>query len=124
QDSAGPGRQGNPVVTTTGLGSGGGPGTVILTCDQSTIQVNPPAPDCATQTYAADQPSVYTTGAVTGDYLNGDPRIGNGQITVSGELFDCAHWSTEDGPGVLVSSFLQEADPQAGDTANGLRLDD
>ncbi len=124
QDSAGPGRQGNPVITTTGLGSDSGPGTVVLTCDQSTIQVSPPAPDCTTQAYPADQPLVYTSGSVTGDYLNGDPRIGNGQITVAGEPFVCAQWTIEDGPGILAGSFLQEADPQAGDTANGLRLDD
>ena len=44
------------VTTTTGLGSAGGPGTVALTCAQSTIQVNPPAPDCTTQTFPADRP--------------------------------------------------------------------
>jgi cysteine-rich repeat protein len=124
QDSAGPGAQGNPVGITTGLGPSGGPGTVVLTCEQSTIQVNPPAPDCVTQAYPADQPFAYTTGSATGEFLNGDPRIGTGQITVSGEPFVCEEWSTEDGPGILVGSFLQEADPQAGDTANGLRLDD
>ena len=89
QDSAGPGKQGNPVVTTTGLGADGGPGTVVLTCDQSTIQVNPPAPTARRVAYPADQPSVYTTGSVTGDFLNGDPRIGTGQITVTGEPFVC-----------------------------------
>ena len=61
---------------------------------------------------------------MTGEFLNGDPRIGTGQITVSGEAFVCSQWSIEDGPGVLAGSFLQEADPQAGDTANGLQLDD
>ena len=124
QDSAGPGRQGNPIVTTPGLGLPGGPGTVVLTCDQSTIQVSPPEPDCTTQTYPADQPFTYTTGTVTGRFLNGDPRIGDGTIAITGEPFVCSQWTAEDGPGVLVGSFLQEADPQAGDTANGLRLDD
>jgi cysteine-rich repeat protein len=124
QDSVGPGLSGNPIAITTGLGASSGPGTVVLACAQSTIQVNPPAPDCATQAYPSDQPFVYTTGAVTGEFLNGDPRIGTGRITIAGERFDCANWSTEDGPGVLAGSFLQEADPQAGDTANGLRLDD
>ena len=124
QDSGGPGKQNNPIVTTTGLGAGGAPGTVVLTCDQSTIQLSPPAPNCATVTYPADQPFVYTTGSVTGRFSNGDPRIGTGQITVTGEPFACAQWSTGDGPGVLVGSFLQEADPNAGDTANGLRFDD
>ena len=57
-------------------------------------------------------------------FLNGDPRIGTGQITVTGEPFACSQWSTEDGPGSLAGSFLEEADPQAGDTANGHVLDD
>ncbi|MEO8604610.1 MAG: carboxypeptidase regulatory-like domain-containing protein, partial [bacterium] len=56
QDSAGPGLQNNPVVITTGLGPVGGPGTVVITCNQSTIQLNPPAPSCSAQTYPADQP--------------------------------------------------------------------
>lgn len=124
QDSAGPGLQGNPVVTTTGLGANGAAGTVVLTCDQSFIQVNPPAPDCPSLAYPPDQSSVYTTGSVTGEFLNGDPRIGTGQIMVAGEPFVCSQWSIEDGPGILAGSFLQEADPQAGDTANGLQLDD
>src|SRR4029079_2048999 len=38
QDSGGPGKQNNPIVTTTGLGVGGAAGTVVLTCDQSTVQ--------------------------------------------------------------------------------------
>src|SRR5262249_30592678 len=46
QDSAGPGRQGNPVQTTTGLGGDGGPGAVLLTCQESVVQLPPGPVDC------------------------------------------------------------------------------
>ena len=55
QDSAGPGLQGNPVVTTTGLGDNGAAGTVVLTCDSPIIPVPPPAPDCPSLTSPPDQ---------------------------------------------------------------------
>jgi virginiamycin B lyase len=124
QDSAGPGVQGNPVVTTTGLGADGGPGTVVLTCGMATVQLNPPAPDCATVAYPSDQPTVFTTGAITARFLNAHATVGTGQITTGGAPVDCAQWTTEDGPGAIAGAFLVEEAPQAGDTANVLRLDD
>jgi cysteine-rich repeat protein len=124
QDSAGPGTQGNPIVVTTGLGDDGGPGTVLLTCGQSTVQVDPPAPDCSTVSYPPDVTTPYTTGAITGRLLNPYAQIGTAEISVAGETFDCAQWASEDGAGVLAGAFLQESAPQAGDVANALRLDD
>jgi cysteine-rich repeat protein len=124
QDSAGPGKQGNPVSITTGLGSDGGPGAVELTCQQSLVQADPSVTDCTSITYPADQTAIYTTGATSGHYLNGNPLIGNGTMTVTGEPFVCSAWSVEDGPGKLATSFLQEEDSQAGDTANANVLDD
>jgi cysteine-rich repeat protein len=124
QDSAGPGKQGNPMVVTAGLGADGGPGAVSLACSQAVVQNPPQQPDCTAATYPPDQTMVYTTGTSSGSYLNGDPRIGNGAISLSGETFDCGAWTVEDGPGKLVSTFLMEADPQAGDTANANLLDD
>jgi len=118
QDSAGAGKQGNPVITTTDLGPDGGPGTVILSCAMSTIQVNPPAPDCTTRTYPPDQPTAFTTGAITGRFLNAHATIGTGEITSAGENFVCAQWSTSPGAGALAGVFLTEEAPQAGDTAN------
>lgn len=81
-------------------------------------------PDCATIAYPADQTVVYTTGETEGHYLNGDPRVGTGEIRVTGENFTCGAWATEDGPGKLGGAFLMEADPQAGDTANVTLIDD
>jgi hypothetical protein len=118
QDSAGAGKQNNPVMTTTGLGGDGGSGAVLLNCDLSTIQVNPPAPDCTTQSYPPDQPTAFTTGSITGRFLNAHATIGTGQITSAGENFVCPQWSTSPGAGALAGVFLTEEDSQAGDTAN------
>ena len=124
QDSAGPGRQNNPKTTETGLGVDGGPGAVLLSCNQALVQSSPPRPDCSAIAYPADDTTVYTTGETEAHYLNGDPRIGTGALQVSGERFDCSAWTTENGPGKLAGAFLMEADPQAGDTANVNLLDD
>ena len=124
QDSAGPGLQGNPVQTTTGLGPAGGPGAVLLTCQQSFVQLPPGPADCATVTYPPDRTTYYTTGQVEGHFVNGDPRIGTGELAIGGENFSCGAWSTEGGPGKLAQGFLVEDDPQAGDTANVNLLDD
>jgi cysteine-rich repeat protein len=124
QDSAGPGRQDNPHTVTTGLGDDGGPGATLLGCSQAVVQVQPPEPECATVAYPPEETIAYTTGRAEGRYENGDPRIGTGQIEISGENFSCADWAIEDGAGMLAGPFLMEADPQAGDTANVNVIDD
>jgi hypothetical protein len=72
----------------------------------------------------ADRPAYYTTGENEAHFVNGNPRIGTGEIAVTGENFTCSAWSTENGPGQLATTFLVEEDPQAGDTANANVLDD
>jgi hypothetical protein len=124
QDSAGPGKQNNPEQITPGLGPDGGPGAVLLSCQESFVQLPPGPVDCTTVSYPADQLAYYTTGNVEAHYLNGDPRVGTGEISITGQNFSCANWSTEDGPGELATGFLVEDDPQAGDTANANLLDD
>jgi cysteine-rich repeat protein len=123
-DSGGPGVQGNPVTTTTGLGPDGGPGAVLLTCQQSFVQVGPTQTDCAAVAYSPDAAVAHTSGTASAAWLNADLEIGTGQITVAGERFACEAWSTENGPGKLAATFLVEADPQAGDTANAIVIDD
>jgi cysteine-rich repeat protein len=118
QDSAGPGKQNNPVQATTGLGGDGGAGAVLLACQQSFVQLPPGPADCTTAAYPPDQTFYYTTGQVEGHFLNANPRVGTGEISVAGTDFSCASWSTGIGPGRLASAFLVEEDPQAGDTAN------
>jgi cysteine-rich repeat protein len=118
QDSAGPGLQGSPIVTTTGLGGDGGPGAVLLSCQQSFVQLPPGPADCTTVSYPPDQTTSYTTGQDEGHFINGNPRVGTGEISITGENFTCSTWSVESGPGRLATVFLVEEDPQAGDTAN------
>jgi cysteine-rich repeat protein len=118
QDSAGSGVQGNPLSITTGLGSDGGPGTMLLNCELSTLLVNPPEPNCAIQIYPSDQPSPFTTGPITARFLNAHATIGSGEITFAGANFSCTQWSDASGPGTLAGPFLVEEFPQAGDTAN------
>ena len=125
QDSAGQGQQGNPVVTTTGLGGDGGPGAVLLSCQQAFFQIpGGQGDDCTVQTYPPETTVVYTTGQTEGHFLNAYVQIGTGQISISGENFVCQDWTSEDGPGQLAHTFLLEDDPQAGDTANVTIIDD
>src|SRR5262249_21201307 len=66
QDSAGPGRQGNPLAITTGLGPDGGPGAMLLTCTQAIVQTPPTATVCTAQAYPPPVTAVYTTGSTEG----------------------------------------------------------
>jgi cysteine-rich repeat protein len=124
QDSAGPGLQGNPVQATTGLGGDAGPGAVLLACQQSFVQLPPGSSDCVHAAYPPDSTAYYTTGGLEEHFLNANPRVGTGEISLAGQSFSCTNWSTEDGPGQLATGFLVEEDPQAGDTANANLLDD
>ena len=125
RDSEGPGEQGNPPVTTTGLGPDAGPGAVELSCEQAFFQIpGGQGDDCTIQTYPPETTVVYTTGQTEGRWLNANARIGTGELSFSGENFVCEGWTIEDGPGALAGSFLIENDPQAGDTANISVIDD
>ncbi len=125
RDSEGPGTQGNPPVTTTGLGPDAGPGAVELSCGQAFFQIpGGQGDDCTIQTYPPETTVVYTTGQTEGRWLNADARIGTGQISFSGENFVCEDWTIEDGPGALAGTFMIENFPQAGDTANISVIDD
>jgi len=97
---------------------------VLLTCNQSTIQVSAQTSDCTTPSYPPDVVTPYTTGAITGRLLNPYAQIGTGEIAIAGEPFACSQWTAADGAGVLAGAFLQENAPQAGDVANALRLED
>jgi hypothetical protein len=45
-------------------------------------------------------------------------------MTQQGQNFECAAWTTENGPGKLAGGFLFEEVEQAGDVANVNVLDD
>jgi cysteine-rich repeat protein len=125
RDSAGPGFAGLPPTITTGLGGDGGPGSVLLTCSQAFRQIPPGGgDDCAALFFPPEETIIYTTGLTDGYFINAYVEIGTGAISLSGENFVCADWTTEDGPGTLVATFLIENDSQAGDTANISEVDD
>ena len=125
QDSMGPGLNGGPVQTTTGLGADAGPGAVELHCQQATNQLAPGAgSDCPNAEYPPSEDVVYTTGTTQAGFTNGAPKIGNGTMTQHGQNFDCVTWSTENGPGKLAATYLFEDVEEAGDTANANVLDD
>jgi cysteine-rich repeat protein len=125
QDSNGPGRGGLPITVTTGLGEDGGPGAVLLDCTQAIVQLGAgQGTDCTVASYPPAGRIVYTTGRAEAFFVNGAPKIGTGAIEASGEPFSCSGWQTTDGPGKLAATFLFEEDPQAGDTANVVVLED
>jgi virginiamycin B lyase len=125
QDSMGPGHGGAPVEITTGLGADGGPGAVELRCQQAINQLPPGAgSDCIHASYPPVEEVVYTTGTTTAGFTNGAPKIGTGMMTQQGQNFECAAWTTENGPGKLAGGFLFEEVEQAGDVANVNVLDD
>jgi hypothetical protein len=61
---------------------------------------------------------------VEGRFDNVAALIGPGRIAVSGAHFSCPAWTVEDGPGQLAATTLIEGAPQAGDTVNGVVVDD
>jgi hypothetical protein len=125
QDSNGQGASGRPITITTGQGSDAPPGAVELDCRQSFVQLDAAqGSDCATAAYPEAQRIVYTTGAVQAYFFNGAPKVGSGEIALSGEPFQCVAWSTTDGRGKLAGTFLVEDDPRAGDVAQVNLLDD
>src|SRR5581483_10945711 len=125
QDSAGPGVQGKATVVTTGVGNDGGPGSLLLDCQQSYVQLLPgEGTDCAAAAYPAPARVVYTTGRADGLFTSADAKVGSASLSLTGENFACSSWPREDGPGALVGMFLVEDDPQAGDLANANRIDD
>lgn len=125
QDSAGPGVQNHPLITSTGEGDDGGPGAVELRCQQSFVQLPAGAgSDCTNATYPPASLVVYTTGRTEARFTNANPKVGDAMLALQGEAFTCAGWRTTDGPGQLAGAYLQEENPQAGDVANINVLDD
>jgi cysteine-rich repeat protein len=125
QDSNGPGRNGLPIMVTTNLGEDGGRGAVQLDCTQAIVQLSAvQGNDCRAAEYPPAGRMVYTTGGAEAVFVNGAPKIGSGAIAAGGEPFDCPSWQVTDGPGKLAATFLVEEDPQAGDTANVVVLED
>ncbi len=125
QDSNGAGRNGLPPTITAGMGDPGPAGSMQLDCQQTFVQLGPgESADCPAATYPAPTRIVYTTGTAEAFFVNGNPKVGTGRIRLGGEPFSCSAWQTTDSPGQLAGTFLVEEDPQAGDTANLVLIDD
>jgi len=80
--------------------------------------------DCATGTYGGVSTQIWTTGTATGRVLRplqGGPMF---EFGLTGEPFSCGAWTTEDGPGKLVSADTALNATPGTDGANVRRLDD
>jgi hypothetical protein len=89
-----------------------GPGAVLLTCRAATAIVALGG-DCATASYGAEAPIVYTTGRHAARTLDQCPTTVGGTasaaaITGTGANLSCEEWTTENGPGTLVLVELCE----------------
>jgi hypothetical protein len=125
QDSAGPGVQDNPLLTSTALGDDAGPGAVELQCQQSFVQLAAgEGDDCVDALYPPASLVVYTTGHTAARFTNANPKIAEASIEGQGEPFNCPTWKMTDGPGRLAGAYLQEENDQAGDVANVNVIDD
>jgi hypothetical protein len=111
-----------PAVQLGGIG-GGRIGDLLMTfqVQQANIMLYG---DCATATYGATSTQFWTTGSAIGRVLRpaqGGPTV---QFVGTGQPFDCAAWTTEDGPGTFVSADTALNAVPGVDGANLRRLDD
>jgi hypothetical protein len=102
----------------TGQGADAGPGGAELTVGQSIAEVATFESACdASLTFPEPTEVVFTTATFTA-------KKGNRMLVKSGEGFDCAAWTTTDGPGMLVSGVVAFDSRAGGDSANATRLAD
>jgi hypothetical protein len=114
------GAEAPPATLLTGQGSDAGPGgaTLMVMLQAAQLMMNEPLENCLTATYDEPTFTVFTTG--TSSALKGT----TGPIVTAGENFDCAAFSTTDGPGMLVSPSAATDARAMGDVANNLRIAD
>ncbi len=115
------GASGNAPATTVGVNPGvdSGPGALTLACHEATAVVALGA-DCSTAAYGPDAEAVYTTGTATAMVMNECRNpAGAATISLTGEPFDCADWTAEDGPGKLAVVEPLEEPAGSGDAAMG-----
>jgi hypothetical protein len=115
------GASGNAPATTVGVNPGvdSGPGALTLTCHEATAVVALGA-DCSTAAYGPEAETVFTTGTATATVMNECRNpAGAATISLTGEPFDCADWTAEDGPGKLAVVEPLEEPAGTGDAAMG-----
>jgi len=80
--------------------------------------------DCSTATYGGISTQFWTTGSATGRVIRpaqGGPTL---NFVGTGEPFDCAGWTSEDGPGTFVSADTALNAIPGVDGANLRKIDD
>jgi hypothetical protein len=116
------GQANGPAIQLGGVGMGGiGDLLMAFSVRQSG---GPLGFDCATATYGAPQTQLWTTGTATARILRplqGGPLF---EFALTGEPFDCSAWTTENGPGKLLSADTALNATPAIDAGNLRRFDD
>jgi hypothetical protein len=103
QDSNGAGVA-DPSILTTGVGLDTGAGSATLLVMQSTVELSVGSlpNDCFAASFGAAIPAAYSTGGST--VTVAEPVQGGTVVQVGGgQVFSCATWTQENGPGVLAS---------------------
>lgn len=118
--TAEPGPDAPPGMLLTGQGSDGGPGAATLLVMQQSAQLpaGTPLSQCDTAEYDALGQAAYTTAMTT------VTKGAVGPLSLEGENFDCAAFTTTDGPGMIVSPSAANDARAGGDLVNNLRLAD
>lgn len=99
---------------------------MILQCEQAVTTVSGLNANCAAATYGAGSTLTYTTGHSVSRVLNHCPggTAPTGSVPTfdgQGAPFDCAAWTTTDGPGRLVLSVPAE-EPNSSFPGDGANL--
>lgn len=118
--TAEPGAEAPPGTLLTGQGAPAGPGNATIEVMQQSAQLptGSSLDGCATAEYDPPSATAYTTTMTT------VTKGSTGPLSLEGEAFDCATFSTTDGAGMLVSPSAAN-DPRAGgDVVNNLRIAD
>jgi cysteine-rich repeat protein len=116
------GQSNGPAVVLSGV-DGGGIGDLLMAFQVQ--QAGGPAGfDCSTATYGGTSTQFWTTGTANGRVLR--PAQGGATLEFigTGEPFDCAMWTSEDGPGTFVSADTALNAIPGVDAANVRSLDD
>jgi hypothetical protein len=107
---------GNPTIRTSGVNTtDSGPGSALLMCQERIVSVNMVGADCSTVDYstASVTDELLTTGTSTAkvtDHCAGSGAPATKAVTFgkTGENFNCAQWTTENGPGGFAFSIPSE----------------
>ena len=116
------GQSNGPAVQLSGVGAGG-IGDLLMAF-QVRQAAGPVGFDCSTATYGGISTQFWTTGTATGRVLRpaqGGPTL---EFAGTGQPFECAGWTAENGPGTFVNADTALNAVPGVDAANVRKLDD